>query len=75
MTVDNDSLRQRIVANAAHASWKAAGARLPADDLARIEQRLAALERLGGAADGLLFEDRRHDGSRQQQAHSGVEGA
>jgi uncharacterized membrane protein len=74
VTIDNDSLRQRIVARGARVLEGCRG-RLPADDLARIEQRLAALERLGGAADGLLFEDRRHDGSRQQQAHSGVEGA
>jgi hypothetical protein len=46
VTVDNDTLRQRLVERGARVVEGCRG-QLPADDVARLEGRLAALEGVG----------------------------
>jgi uncharacterized membrane protein len=48
-TVDSEALRRRIVARGRRVVEGCRG-QLPADDVARLEQRMAALEALGGSA-------------------------
>jgi uncharacterized membrane protein len=48
VTVENDALRQRVVARGVRVV-EGCRSRLPPDDLVRLEQRLAALEELGDA--------------------------
>lgn len=49
VTVDDAALRQRVIARGARVV-EGCRARLPPDDITRLEQRLAALEALGGPA-------------------------